>query len=125
MMETEAIRQQMNSALVLEDWRLHNEYKSVSALLLYWQVSIEPGFEAEAHMLGELFAKGFNYHVDYFQIPMEISHGRLDAKINSLLDDHEDPDHLLIIYYGGHGDPNNDGAEKQLAVWAAWVLTTT
>ena len=116
-METEAIKQRMNSALLVEDWKVKNDYKLVSMLVLYWQESNEPGFKDEAHRIGEVFTNEFHYDVEYFAIPLENSHRRLDSKINSLLDDHEDPDHLIIIHYGGHGDA--DIENERLAVWAA------
>ena len=120
-METEALRTRLNLALKTEDWKVRNEYKSVSVLVLYWQEGDMPGFKEEAHEIGEFFATHFHYDTEYYEIPSDHSHIRLDTKINSFLGDHGDPDHLMIIHYGGHGDPNDDEekAERNLAVWAA------
>ena len=101
-----------------EDWKVRNEYKSISVLVLYWQDG-ERSFQDEAHRVGELFAVDFHYEVEYYEIPSDNSHRRLDTKINSFLDDHGDPDHLMIIHYGGHGDADDDNAQEKLAVWAA------
>ena len=118
-MGTEALRQQLNSALEFEDWKLKNDYKSVSVLVLYWQEGDISGFEDEAREIGELFRNEFRYNVEYFAIPFKDSHRRLDIKINAFLDDHGDPHHLMIIHYGGHGDPDNKSSGEKLAVWAA------
>ncbi|KAL9614267.1 MAG: hypothetical protein Q9167_001223 [Letrouitia subvulpina] len=118
-METEKIRRKINSALDFEDWQIRNEYKSVSVLALYWEQADHPGFQQEARSLGALFSKRFHYDVDYFPIPSANSHVELDTRINLLLKQRGHLDHLLIIYYGGHGDPNNDIGDEKLAVWAA------
>lgn len=118
-METETIRKKINSALDFEDWQIRNEYKSVSVLALYWQDADHPGFQQEARSLGRLFSKKFHYDVDYFAIPSANSHVELDTRINLLLQQRGHLDHLLIIYYGGHGDPDNNIGEEKLAVWAA------
>lgn len=118
-METESLTRRLNSALEFEDWKIRNEYKSVSVLVLYWKDGDMPGFKDEARQVGELFAVDFHYGVEYYEIPSDNSHRRLDTKINSFLDDHGDPDHLMIIHYGGHGDPDDDNSQEKLAVWAA------
>lgn len=117
-MENEALAR-INSALEFEDWNIHNEYKSISVLVLYWQDGDLPGFKDEARRVGELFAIDFHYEVEYYAIPSDNSHRRLDTKINAFLDDHGDPDHLMIIHYGGHGDPDDVSSQEKLAVWAA------
>ena len=118
-MDNETIIGKLNSALKLEDWKTHNEYKSISVLVLYFEDS-EIDFKNEALQVGGLFAVDFHYAVEYYAIPSDHSHRRLDTKINSFLDDHGDPDHLMIIHYGGHGDPDDDtDAQAKLAVWAA------
>lgn len=117
-MENETLTR-LNSALNIEDWKFRNEYKSVSVLVLYWQDGDVPGFEEEGRSIGELFAVDFHYKVDYYAIPTENSHRRLDTRINGFLDEHGSPDHLLIIHYGGHGDPDDDDAQGKLATWAA------
>ena len=117
-MEAEAFKKRLNSALELKDWEINNVYKSISVLILYFEDS-DTGFKDEALRIGELFAIDFHYEVEYYAIPSDHSHRRLDTKINSFLDDHGDPDHLMIIHYGGHGDPNDDNTQEKLAVWAA------
>ena len=117
-METEALTRRLNSALKREDWENSNDYKGISVLILYFEDS-DDGFKEEALMVGKLFELDFHYEVEYYPIPSHHSHLRLDTKINAFLNDHGEPDHLMIIHYGGHGDPNDDGAQERLAVWAA------
>lgn len=118
-METEALRQRLNSALEVENWTLHNDYKSVSVLAVYWQDGDMPGFKDEAYEIGNLFATEFRYDVTYFAIPSEDSHMELDREINTYIREHRDTNNLMIMHYGGHGDPDDDPAREKLAVWAA------
>lgn len=118
-MESEALRNKLNSALEFEEWKTRNEYKSISVLVIYWQEGDNPGFQKEASEIGELFATHFHYNVEYYEIPSKKSYIELDKKINSFLDAHGEPDHLIIIHYGGHGDRDDENAHKKLAVWAA------
>lgn len=116
-METEALRQRLNSALEFEDWTLHNEYKSIFVLAIYWEDGDMPGFKEEAYSIGTLFATAFHYDVDYYAIPSEDSHMELDRKINAFISEHRDSNNLIIIHYGGHGDPDDETAREKLAVW--------
>ena len=38
-MEAEAFTRRLNSALEVEDWKIHNEYKGISVLVLYFEDS--------------------------------------------------------------------------------------
>ncbi|KAL8764555.1 MAG: hypothetical protein Q9209_007972 [Squamulea sp. 1 TL-2023] len=118
-MEIEAVKGRLNSALQLENWKAINAYKSVSVLVIYWEDGDVPGFKKEALDIGHLFREGFHYAVDTFAIPTKDSHRKLDTRINALLDDHGHSDHLIIIHYGGHGDPDDAATQEQLSVWAA------
>ena len=118
-METEIIKSRINSALNFEDWEACNDYKRVSVLMIYWEESDHDGFEEEARSLGKVFSDELHFEVDYYAIPSKQSHIKLDMRINSLLDECGHRGHLIIIHYGGHGDPNDDDGEEKLAVWAA------
>lgn len=118
-MATEVYRQKLNSALKFEDWSLRNNYKSISMLAIYWEEGDDAGFKEEAYSIGTLFATAFHYVVDYYAIPSEDSHMELDGRINAFISEHRDPNNLIIIHYGGHGDPDDETAREKLAVWAA------
>lgn len=118
-MEAEALKGRLNAALEVDSWKINNAYKSVSVLAIYWEDGDVPGFEEEARQITHFFKESFNFGVDIFAIPSDKCHMKLDIRINTLLDDHGYEDHLIIIHYGGHGDPDDDPAREQLSVWAA------
>ncbi|KAI4190130.1 MAG: hypothetical protein L6R41_000999 [Letrouitia leprolyta] len=118
-METESVRQKLNSALEFENWTLHNDYKAVSVLAIYWQDGDMPGFKDEAFAIGNFFTARFHYDVEYFAIPSDNSHIKLDQRINTYITHHGDSNNLMIVHYGGHGDPDTEPAHQKLAVWAA------
>ena len=118
-MEVEEAKARINSALSIEEWQIRNQYRSVFALLLYWEDGDHKGFQKEAETLGEVFTTEFRFEVGFFAIPTEQSHISLDKRINLLLTEYGKSDNLLIVYYGGHGDPNDEAGEEKLAVWAA------
>ena len=76
-----------------------------------------------------MFQDVFNYDVEIFAIPSVSSQLRLDNFISQVLLKIEDEARktsllsLLIIYYGGHGDRNDDRhkGEERRSVWAAYV----
>lgn len=103
-------------ALKPEDWQRYNNYKSVSVLVIYWEESDNPGFREEGHQIGELFEQEFHYNIYYFAIPTEDSHLGVDERINEFIRKCGDPNQLMIIHYGGHGD--RDVLEGKLGVWA-------
>ena len=118
-METGSLEEQLNSALDVENWTAHNAYRSVSVLVIYWQESDIPGFKDEASVIGDLFATEFHYAVEYYAIPSVSSYMELDKRINLFLSENGQPDHLLLLHYGGHGDPDDESDKEKLAVWAA------
>ena len=117
MEENAIIRQKLNTALKPEGWQSNNKYKSVSVLVIYWEDSDNEGFRREGHQIGNLFEQKLHYNVYYFSIPTKNSHMKLDERINEFLRDYGDPNQLMIIHYGGHGD--EDVSAGRLAVWAA------
>ncbi len=118
-MGTEALRQRLSSALKFEDWSLRNEYKSISVLVIYWEVGDMPGFKEEAYCIGTLCATAFHYVVDYYAIPSDDSHMKLDERINAFISERRDSNNLFITHYGGHGDPDDEPTREKLVVWAA------
>ena len=119
-MATESsIIERFNADLIGEDWKAYNEYKSISALVIRWENSDNPGFEEEAFEVGKLFENDLSYNVEYYAIPSISSQRRLDDRINSFFDNNEGSGHLMIIHYGGHGDADDDPGQEKLAIWAA------
>ena len=118
-MEPESPRTRLNNALRVQSWRINNDYKSVSVLIIHWQDSEDVGFKDEAYALGSLFANDFHYNVEYYAIPSLDSELSLDNKVTSFLKVNGQPENLVIIHYGGHGDADDEDDREKLAVWAA------
>ena len=115
---------QMNQQLALSLGRPLGAYDSVQVLITYWAVSDNPGYQEEAIKVATLFEEDLGYPVEIFAIPNNAKcHLRLDQAINKLLDIPESQQTLLIVYYGGHGDPDDHQYDakggEQLSVWAA------
>lgn len=101
-------------------------YAIVQVLIVYWEEGDE-GFRTEGEALGTLFKNTFHYDVLAFPIPTARSQQRLQHFVQDLIFKLEesafkhDESVLLIIHYGGHGDPNDDrkAGELRQSVWAA------
>ncbi|KAL8791586.1 MAG: hypothetical protein Q9195_005850 [Heterodermia aff. obscurata] len=84
-----------------------SRYKEVHALLLSWEDD-NLGVVDEVKELGDVFRSLYGFTTETWKIPSKRSHNSLAAKILGFLDDHESKDNLLIVYYGGHGEMNDD-----------------
>ena len=96
------------------------EYDRVTVLAIYWQDSPHgsptASYKQEAEKVGELFHTLFKYQVEYFEIPSIDSEAAFDSRLNILLATNNTENSLLILHYGGHGDP--DEANDRQSVWA-------
>lgn len=87
-------------------------YTSASVLLLRWED--DTSVEKELVALEKVFRDKYNYHTDKWAIPtVPNPSSKLGMQLASFMD-HARSDHLLIIYYAGHGYV---GENKQL-YWA-------
>ncbi|KAK3686085.1 hypothetical protein B0T22DRAFT_240973 [Podospora appendiculata] len=80
---------------------LRSQHTSVSVLLLRWEedTSVEPDLLA----LEQVFRERYNYHTDRWAIPTVPNPSiKLGVQMASFLENAR-PDHLLIVYYAGHG----------------------
>ncbi|KUI60601.1 Zinc finger and BTB domain-containing protein 11 [Cytospora mali] len=88
-------------------------YTSASVLLLRWED--DTSVEHELVALEKVFRDKYNYHTDKWAIPTVPNPSiKLGVQMASFMD-HARSDHLLIIYYAGHGYL---GPDKQL-YWAS------
>lgn len=82
-------------------------YKDVSVLLLNWQDDL--AVEADLVALEQTFQKHYNFGTQRWQIPTVPNPSiKLGIRLASFLENAK-PDHLLIIYYVGHGFASHDG----------------
>ena len=84
-----------------------SRYKEVHTLLLSWEDD-NLGVVDEINELEDVFRSLYGFEAQAWKIPSKRSHNSLAAKILGFLDDHESKDNLLIVYYGGHGEMNDD-----------------
>ncbi len=97
---------------------LTSGYKSVNALLLYWQEN-DLGVETEVSMLQRFLAADYKFNTTTFAIPSERPEQALRKAISDFIFDRALPGTLAVIYYGGHGDPDE---VSRKSIWAACVL---
>ena len=79
--------------------RSAQRYKRVQALLLRWdEDDLDVSWEVED--LEKIF-KAYGFSTELWLIPSEMSHLELMIKVGSFVKAYQDPDTLLIVYYGG------------------------
>ncbi|KAL7798597.1 hypothetical protein V8C43DRAFT_275778 [Trichoderma afarasin] len=94
--------------------RASQRYKTVQALLVHWgsdDLFVLPELEDLEKCMRDDYAFG----TDIFSIPSENSHLELMMRIGQLIKDHESPDTLFILYYGGHARID----ESRQSTWCA------
>ena len=98
-------------------------YKEVHVLLLSWEDD-NLGVINEVVELDDVFRNTYHYQTETWKIPSTRSHNSLAAKIVKFLDDYESQDNLLITYYGGHGEMNDD--RQCVWLWSVqpWLTVT-
>ncbi|KAH7313373.1 tyrosine-protein phosphatase non-receptor type 6 [Stachybotrys elegans] len=89
-------------------------YKKVQALLLHWG-SDDLFVLPELEDLEKCLREDYSFGTDIFAIPSENSHLELMMKIGQLIKEHESPDTLFLIYYGGHARID----ESRQSTWCA------
>lgn len=80
-------------------------YSSVHVLMLYWENGREV-FKDQVRELAVEFRR-FNYHVNTWHIPSARPWRSLSKRLLDFLKTDQRA-RLLIIYYGGHGQNNED-----------------
>lgn len=81
-----------------------SRYKEVHVLLLSWEDD-NLGVIIEVLELQEVFRQVYLYDVKEWRIPSNHSYKALRKQITKFLDEFEDKDSLLIVYYGGRTFP--------------------
>ncbi|KAG5801644.1 hypothetical protein H9Q74_001244 [Fusarium xylarioides] len=80
----------------------YSRYSEVQVLLIRWEED-ELEVEWELNELQRVFHNLYGFTTDRFLIPTQNSHRKLNHKVLSFVEEHENEDTLLIVYYGGHG----------------------
>ena len=101
---------------------LHGKRTTCSArrprLVIAEQPPLAATAEAQVQVdaLRELLTEGFQYETDYYQIPSARWETALFSKVADFLHKYDDPQCLVVIYYGGHGYNGKDTGHFK---WAA------
>ncbi|KAK4152545.1 hypothetical protein C8A00DRAFT_16145 [Chaetomidium leptoderma] len=94
-------RHLQDAAIHIQQQALQPKHTHVSVLMLRWEedTSIEPDLLA----LERVFRDRYHYNIDKWTIPTVPNPStKLGIRMSSFLDNAQ-PDHLLIVYYTGHG----------------------
>ncbi|KAH7242387.1 hypothetical protein BKA59DRAFT_227911 [Fusarium tricinctum] len=83
----------------------YSRYSEVQVLLIRWDED-ELEVEWELNELRRVFRDLYGFTTDKFLIPTHNSHRKLNHKVLSFVEEHENEDTLLVVYYGGHGAIN-------------------
>lgn len=82
-------------------------YTDVSVLLLRWEE--DESVNEDLLALEQVLQKQYNYHTERWQIPTVANPSiKLGVQMAAFLDQARS-NHLLIIYYAGHGYVGSDG----------------
>lgn len=96
------IREAAEAAKLIYSRNNRSRYKDVSVLLLRWE-NDDSGIDRELESLQNIFRERFNYRTESFIIPNgNNAHVKLTGRLAQFLE-HDQPDHLLILYYAGYG----------------------
>lgn len=99
-------RHLQDAAMFIDRQSRKSPYTAVSVLLLRWEE--DASVESELLSLEKVFREEYHYHTEKWCIPtVPNPYIKLGARMVSFLQ-HARPDHLLIIYYAGHGHVGPD-----------------
>lgn len=69
----------------------------------------------ELEDLDTCFREDFNFDTETFSIPSDNAHLELMLRVATMIKEHESPDTLFIVYYGGHAKID----ESRQSTWCA------
>jgi hypothetical protein len=89
----------------------------VHVLLLRWEHD-DLGVAREITKLKDVFERCYNFNTEEWNIPPHDSHIKLAGRLFEFLNISNAEDKMLIVYYGGHGEMDND----RRCVWRWYVF---
>ena len=102
-----------------------SRYDKVEVLLLSWKVS-DLDTTNEVKDLRKVFEEDFGYHTTTMYLNAN-SKKKLQTHLNrhvaKFVDDYNDPNTLIIVYYGGHGGPGDFLGDLELIgyIFCIWL----
>ncbi|KAI1413761.1 hypothetical protein F5Y13DRAFT_198117 [Hypoxylon sp. FL1857] len=82
--------------------RRHVTYSDVYVLMFSWVENDIPNLSREIARLESIFRDGFSYKTRQFKIPTSKADFRVRKEVDSFIEENDQPDNLLIVYYAGH-----------------------
>ena len=121
---TDRKRAAINKALEANFRKPFGEYDSIAVRAIYWKGE-EEGYKKESEAVVSFFKDNLRYD-NVGLLPIVEGEGdhsqeTLRFHLSQLIYEHGgNPNKLLILHYGGHGDPDDDysGGEEQKSVWS-------
>ncbi|KAL8990794.1 MAG: hypothetical protein Q9169_008037 [Polycauliona sp. 2 TL-2023] len=110
----EVFSQDLQTAIANSFPRPRSSYTAVHALLLRWAED-DLNVQVELTALKHVFTSQFRFACEQWDIPGRDPTRALQKKLYDFQDSHQGEDELLVVYYGGHGDPDRRGR----SIWAA------
>ncbi|KKA26762.1 hypothetical protein TD95_001703 [Thielaviopsis punctulata] len=110
--------------------RSTQRYTKVHALLLHWR-SDDLFVLPELEDLEKCLKHDYAFDTSIFPIPNENPHLDLMLRIGQLIKDHESPDTLFVVYYGGHARIDDSRQSRWCATrnpdspWLQWSAIQT
>ncbi|EXJ71729.1 uncharacterized protein A1O5_05538 [Cladophialophora psammophila CBS 110553] len=116
-MNTDHLKRELQSDLSASFPKRGFPYQKVAALVLYWtEDDFQPPCKDEAREVKDLFSTGLGYDTVVFPIPSTNSRNALEKAVVDFKYAYDLGSNLMIVYYSGHGDPDD---KRGKAVWAA------
>lgn len=125
--EKKATDRQVLWTNIMNEGRYQNpsRYDKVEVLLLSWKVS-DLDTTKEVKDLRKVFEEDFGYHTTTMYLNAN-SEKKLQTHLNRhvarFVDDYNDPNTLIIVYYGGHGGPGDFLGDLELIgyIFCIWL----
>lgn len=113
------VQEALNQKLCSQPRNVGRAYNKASVLSMYWEAD-DLGCIDEAKKINKLFEEDFRYQAKLFGIPSQHPQSALVREVLDFKEKHGKPGSLLVLYYGGHGDPDDKkGSGQRESIWAA------
>ena len=83
--------------------RARTGYEKIGVLCITWADDDMQCKGNEVDRLRGIFERSFGYETELFEIPSKRCRTALKCKLSNFCYRYDNPDYLMIVYYGGHG----------------------
>ncbi|KAH8663638.1 hypothetical protein BGZ60DRAFT_516754 [Tricladium varicosporioides] len=93
-----------------------HQHSEFHALLIYWEED-DIGLEPQVRLLSRVFRDIYHFTtILVLSLPSQHCHLALHAQLHDFLRAHSGPKNVLVVYYSGHGELDEDGR----LIWTAY-----